>query len=54
MSNKNGYMTVREAVEKKILSERDSLYVIYLLTIMLKRYSMKLMVEVISISILTQ
>ena len=37
MSNKNGYMTVREAVEKKILSERDSLYVIYLLTIMLKK-----------------
>lgn len=37
MSNKNGYMTVREAVGKKILSERDSLYVIYLLTIMLKK-----------------
>lgn len=30
-------MTVREAVEKKILSERDYLYVIYLLTIMLKK-----------------
>ena len=37
MTNKNGYMTVREAVEKKILSERDCLYVIYLLTIMLKK-----------------
>ncbi len=37
MTNNNGYMTVREAVEKKILSERDYLYVIYLLTIMLKK-----------------
>jgi len=37
MTNKNDYMTVREAVEKKILSERDYLYVIYLLTIMLKK-----------------
>ena len=37
MTNKNDYITVREAVEKKILSERDSLYVIYLLTIMLKK-----------------
>ena len=37
MTNNNGYMTVREAVEKKIFSERDYLYVIYLLTIMLKK-----------------
>ena len=37
MTNKNDYITVREAVEKKILSERDYLYVIYLLTIMLKK-----------------
>lgn len=37
MTNKYGYITVREAVEKKILSERDCLYVIYLLTIMLKK-----------------
>ena len=37
MTNKNNYITVREAVEKKILSERDYLYVIYLLTIILKK-----------------
>lgn len=37
MTDNNGYQTVREAVEKKILSERDYLYVIYLLTIMLKK-----------------
>lgn len=37
MTNKNDYITVREAVEKKILSERDYLYVIYLLTIILKK-----------------
>ena len=37
MTNKNDYITVREAVEKKILSERDYLYVIYLLTILLKK-----------------
>lgn len=37
MTNKNDFITVREAVEKKILSERDYLYVIYLLTIMLKK-----------------
>lgn len=39
MTNMNSYMTVREAVEKKTLSERDCLYVIYLLTIVLKRIS---------------
>ena len=37
MTNKSDFITVREAVEKKILSERDYLYVIYLLTIMLKK-----------------
>ena len=37
MTNKNDFITVREAVEKKILSERDYLYLIYLLTIMLKK-----------------
>lgn len=37
MADNNGYQTVREAVKKKMLSERDSLYVIYLLTIMLKK-----------------
>lgn len=37
MTNKNDFITVREAAEKKILSERDYLYVIYLLTIMLKK-----------------
>ena len=33
----NNYITVREAVEKKLLSERDCLYVGYLLAIELKR-----------------
>ena len=37
MNDKKGYVTVREAVEKKMLSERDYLYVIYLLTIILKK-----------------
>lgn len=37
MNNNNGYITVREAVEKRILSERDCLYVGYLLAIELKR-----------------
>ena len=35
--NDKKYVTVREIVEKKMLSERDCLYVIYLLTIMLKK-----------------
>ena len=37
MTENNGYQTVREAVKRKILSERDCLYVIYLLTIILKK-----------------
>ena len=37
MTDNNNYQTVREAVKKKMLSERDCLYVIYLLTIMLKK-----------------
>lgn len=35
--NNNSYITVRKAVEKKILFERDCLYVSYLLAIELKR-----------------
>lgn len=37
MADNNNYITVREAVEKKLLSERDCLYVGYLLAIELKR-----------------